>query len=451
MKITGIDIGEYRQFKNINFDFTYPPDHAKAGQPLDKVCFIGQSGTGKSTILGVIYELLRLVSSGRQYIRSHNSVMPSEDKPATSIGRSAFKVWSQEAGKQVLNIAGDESVAQIATWVDRAGILNDLEQTNKLCLFIADSIANAAEKILSIDNKIFPQSSDFVKGDQQLDEEALKEEEEVYKVSSSNGIYFGSNTNKAVWQYLLSDILSYDKMSKDIALKLIQNTGNFSTEKLINDLTKWKIANPNPRLQLAEQCINPLLSYFFLEVDIENTDAPIVIKNKSGSNIKSFYLSTGTKQLITTAIPLYKIDTNNTIILFDEPERSLFPDIQRKLVDHYVSLAPTAQFFFATHSPIIASAFEPCERFILYFNEHGEVNYHKGTAPEGDDPNDLLSEDFGLEELMLPKGLEEYERYRQLAMRIREETDDDRKNKLIIERLELGNRYNFAGRYAKGK
>ncbi|WP_155297360.1 hypothetical protein [Spirosoma aerolatum] len=50
MKITGIDIGEYHQFKNIKFDFTYPADHPKAGQPLEKVCFIGQSGTGKTTL-----------------------------------------------------------------------------------------------------------------------------------------------------------------------------------------------------------------------------------------------------------------------------------------------------------------------------------------------------------------------------------------------------------------
>ena len=60
MKITGIEIGEYRQFKNIKFDFTYPADHAKAGQPLEKVCFIGQSGTGKTTLLNVIWDFFEV-------------------------------------------------------------------------------------------------------------------------------------------------------------------------------------------------------------------------------------------------------------------------------------------------------------------------------------------------------------------------------------------------------
>ena len=61
MKITGINIGEYRQFKNINFDFTYPADYhdeTKRGKPLDKVCFIGQSGTGKTTLLNVIWDFI---------------------------------------------------------------------------------------------------------------------------------------------------------------------------------------------------------------------------------------------------------------------------------------------------------------------------------------------------------------------------------------------------------
>ena len=58
MKITGIEVGEYRQFKNIKFDFTYPEDHTKAGQPLEKVCFIGQSGTGKTKLLYALHNSL---------------------------------------------------------------------------------------------------------------------------------------------------------------------------------------------------------------------------------------------------------------------------------------------------------------------------------------------------------------------------------------------------------
>ncbi len=125
------------------------------------------------------------------------------------------------------------------------------------------------------------------------------------------------------------------------------------------------------------------------------------------------------------------------------PERSLFPDIQRELVKYYTGLAPEAQFFFATHSPIIAAAFEPEERFILYFDENGEVNYRKGKAPIGDDPNDILSADFGLNELMLDEGIAAYREYLDLVTEIKNEPDKQSRMKLIAKRAALGNKYNF--------
>ena len=213
---------------------------------------------------------------------------------------------------------------------------------------------------------------------------------------------------------------------------------------MISELVRWKKNTTNPRNDLAENCLNPLVKHFFLEMDVESADVPVVMKTKQGVKIDSKYLSMGTRQLLSTAIPIYKLDTTGTVILFDEPERSLFPDIQRELVKYYMSLAPEAQFFFATHSPIIASAFEPCERFILYFDEQGGVKCHNGVAPEGDDPNDILRQDFGMSPLMLEKGVEEYQRYLDLATKIKNEPDNKRKMELIAERAAIGNQYNFS-------
>jgi len=54
MKISRIKLNSYYQFKDITIDLTYPKGHKKQGQPLDKVCFIGQSGTGKTSLLRLI-------------------------------------------------------------------------------------------------------------------------------------------------------------------------------------------------------------------------------------------------------------------------------------------------------------------------------------------------------------------------------------------------------------
>ena len=68
-------------------------------------------------------------------------------------------------------------------------------------------------------------------------------------------------------------------------------------------------------------------------------------------------------------MPLYGLKPKDSIILFDEPERSLYPDIQAEIVDFYISMAENSQFFFATHSPLVAASFEPWEIVELKFNE----------------------------------------------------------------------------------
>lgn len=70
---------------------------------------------------------------------------------------------------------------------------------------------------------------------------------------------------------------------------------------------------------------------------------------------------------------LYLLKPKHTIVLFDEPERSLYPDLQRFIIDFYSSLTEDCQFFYATYSPIIASSFEPWEIVELKFDEEGHV------------------------------------------------------------------------------
>lgn len=445
MKITGIDIGEYRQFKNIKFDFTYPESHPKAGQPLDKVCFIGQSGTGKTTLLNVIWGFFTLTGEAHEFIKKRRMHIDYKSYDALF-----YPVSISVADKNIKStyisssLEDDEDpvavqVSNAINWLKETEFLQQYDTLEKTCLYIKDSIAREADAFL-FDQKNQPQTfSDFVKTDIQIEKEKVSREERINEAGLKKYVSLGDMQSLSMWQYLLKEINTYDEVTVQEITKIVQSTPQ---SKVTEELQKWIAADP--RIELAEKCLNPILDKFFLEVNIgAKGNVPIALCTKQGVKIDSSYLSTGTRQILATSIPLYKFDTKDTVILFDEPERSLFPDVQRELIKHYTSLAPEAQFFFATHSPIIASAFEPCERFILYFNEHGEVGCRNGTAPEGDDPNDVLRQDFDLSELMLQKGLEEYERYRQLAMQIRVESDEAKKNELIAERVELGNRYNF--------
>ena len=66
MKISKLNIESYRHLENLNFDFTYQTGDRK-GQPLDKICFIGQSATGKTGLLELIYEETRRLQKASRY------------------------------------------------------------------------------------------------------------------------------------------------------------------------------------------------------------------------------------------------------------------------------------------------------------------------------------------------------------------------------------------------
>jgi len=452
MKITGIEIGEYRQFKDINFDFSYPEDHPKAGQPLEKICFIGQSGTGKTTLIKIIFDFFQIVNDGYQILNNKFSISSVSHYDTFKGNISVNAVVSDQ--KVTFNtkslrtpsdsyLNNDKDIAGSSLdWFQSQpdNIYTAIKSYDKLCLYIDDSALGHAYNLTinrNNNDKAYIASSDelFLSNE--------KKQESIDKLSQSKVMALQSWDSRHLWSYLLSDIEKYDDKLKKVAIDLIQKTGSFSPNRLADTLNKWQEENPNPKVDIAINCLNSLLKDFFLEVDTEGTEALIVIKTKNGKQLSYNGISTGTKQLLATAIPIYKSNINKGIVLFDEPEHSLFPDIQRKLINYYTSLAPESQFFFATHSPIIAASFEHYERFILKFNEKGEVQVSKGVAPIGDDPNDILRQDFGMSPLMQEEGINAYERYMSLATEIRNESDINRKMELLGERAELGNRYNF--------
>ena len=452
MKITGINIGEYRQFKNISFDFTYPADYhdeAKRGKPLEKVCFIGQSGTGKTTLLNVIWQfienlMIEIKIQNTIKINSNLNRLMQSKLHLYSISvrqnESSIEYYRERGSAQAVGY-DKYFLSDQSNIGDNTDLITNFLYADKSSIFIKDSIAREADAFL-VNQKELPKSfSDFVKTTTEAEKDKADFQEWVSKAGSKKTVLLGDMDSLSTWQYLLNDITNYDETT----LSLASTLGRVSEREFGNAIQEFqKKLSQNPRIELGEKCLNQILEKFFLELNLGGSlNVPIALQTRQGVKIDSSYLSTGTRQILATAIPIYKFDTTDTVILFDEPERSLFPDIQRDLVQYYTGLAPTAQFFFATHSPIIAAAFEPCERFILDFNEDGEVVCRKGVAPIGDDPNDILSADFGMDELMNDDGLAAYERYRNMGVAIRNEQDPTRKQELIVERAKLGDSYRF--------
>src|ERR1039457_4215077 len=82
MKITRFVISDYHQFGYLNIDLTYPKGHpTKGGQPLDKVCFIGKNGTGKTTILKAIKNFAQQMQGDNNIVVAVDNMFDSKERP----------------------------------------------------------------------------------------------------------------------------------------------------------------------------------------------------------------------------------------------------------------------------------------------------------------------------------------------------------------------------------
>jgi len=115
-------------------------------------------------------------------------------------------------------------------------------------------------------------------------------------------------------------------------------------------------------------------------------------------------LSTGEKTLLSKVLYLYFRDYKDKIILIDEPELSLHPSWQNKVLKIYENFAKqnNCQIIIATHSPhIIASAKNEYLRFLIK-NKEGKIEAIENITAYGRDIEWVL-EQMGVTDTRVPK------------------------------------------------
>jgi ABC-type lipoprotein export system ATPase subunit len=281
MKVENIKIQDYKQFHNFELNLTYPKGHKKEGQPLDKICIIGQSGTGKTNLLKIINDF---TTDGLHTF--HNNI---------KIKKTYIKSKSEKS-------------------------------------------------------------------------------EKVYFIDVSK------DENNQVWDILKNKIDNYHNARLEYINKLsnkLLNIDKYEKKDFKNDVDKWENKNINLLEQISDR-INQIIIKFNLKLTKidknQRSYDELIFKDLSSRTIINYEdVSTGTKNLLATFIPLKIYDPKDSIILIDEPENSFYPDIQRKLIDLYMEVGENNQLIVATHSPLIASSFEPWEVVELKFDENNQV------------------------------------------------------------------------------
>ncbi len=365
MKVRSIELDGYNQFKGVKIDLTYPKGHEKAGKPLQKVCFIGQSGTGKTSILRLIKRFTTLDNR-----IGNNLTIPDFKKDSVKMELQLFdldwKLTSKENTLSFVYCTDNKLNIETKQFINKRDhfknqlkpfLINFPVETIFLNQVYTNETERMAKKLLGIINDDY---SEDLNPKQVMD--------------------FGIDAIDKTFELLLKEIAEHraeeiifkNKISEE-ALKV--NSNSEDIEKANNKYREWLKKNPNPLEKLANNILNEVLKPLGLKVKTDLDKSAVLhinnieIQTLDGQDIPYNFWSTGTKHLINLLIPLYELKPNNAIVLIDEPERSIYPDMQRMIVDKCVRLGTDCQYFFATHSPIIASSFDPWEIVELKFNE----------------------------------------------------------------------------------
>ena len=442
MKIEHLEIKNYKQFTDLTLDLTYPRGHEKEGQPLDKICIIGQSGTGKTNLLEIIkkssldfseqlknsylpfsefvgkdgddqYINTRLKTQNDYYgeglfSTTESSVTIYNDSELDNCleheknyffgnGIEESVVLSKEENKTSIEermSKSDKSFLQELEDLKRELTIQSLKETNVNNSY--DYLTNSAMKqfeLISGTRKAETVEEKLGEVNRHIRSIYTKYKNQtspVEKLKSKNFInrnIININEENNTWELLKEKIDNYEKRKNDYTKKLfnkIMHEANYSKEQSIDEMKKWEKNNESILEKIAEN-INSIIKKFNLELQIdENTHSyeELVIKDLSNGNILNYdNLSTGTKNLLSTFIPLKSYNPKDSIILIDEPENSFYPDIQRELTDLYMNIGENNQLIMATHSPLIASSFEPWEVVELKFNDNNQV-YREAYYPK---------------------------------------------------------------------
>lgn len=180
--------------------------------------------------------------------------------------------------------------------------------------------------------------------------------------------------------------------------------------------------------------INGIFSILELDVKLkgfskDEKTLPI-FENSAGEEFDINDLSSGEKQLFLRTLSIKMLEPKNSIILIDEPELSLHPKWQQRIIEVYKKIGENNQIIVATHSPHILGSVSNENIFILYRNENGKIEAKTGDelySSYGQPVNRVLKDIMGLKSVRIPKIDRDIQELRKLVDEDKYDTEEFKK------------------------
>ena len=329
MKIKNLHIEEYNGLENLDINFE------SEGKVLDLIVLAGINGSGKTRVLESIrywFEMFRskAVNVELFYEENEREVLES--------------LTNSEGLTEVEKEAQKDIEFKNIKFYNYDYRYNKTENRN----YNSKIISRSFEKL-----KIFPK---IIYVPTEINFEEIKKAQTNLKKEYS--------FINIVDSYEIKDIPSY------IATR-ISKVANEEENLTMGQVRKKVFEEINGIFEILE------LDVKLSEISKDENSMPI-FTDSSGKKFGINELSSGEKQLFLRTLAIKMLEPENSIIMIDEPELSLHPKWQQKIIDVYKKIGKNNQIILATHSPHILGSVEKENIILLIKNRDGNIETRLG-------------------------------------------------------------------------
>ncbi len=368
--VKSIDLVNFRGFKELHLEFI-PSEMPASKTPLTVI--VGKNGAGKSSILDAI--ALSLSWFNRKMINPLGN--------GSSLAESDIKNGA------------DEAIVKITTIIEKEEVSWELVKAR------SGRLQSQRSKYKKLDNKIQALLADYITPDRALPLVAyysIHRAVQDVSVESKDGndsrvrdLYHGAIAGD---RQNFQDFFDWFRTQEDRENQL-RNEGNPDYR--------------DSKLEIVRKAVLGILDEFSeLKID-RPEDKPAVMRATKGKNsLDVGQLSDGEKCLLGMVGDLARRlaianpdEAGNPlegfgVVLIDEIELHLHPQLQRTIIGYLTKIFPNCQFIISTHSAPVVSHVKDFP-LVLLENVEGEIKYRTFQA-YGQDVNTVLGNIFGMDE-----------------------------------------------------